>query len=31
MPTVIDELSVAISADTTAFRAALDDLSHEFI
>ena len=27
MPTVIDELSVAISADTTAFRAALDDLS----
>lgn len=27
MPTVIDELSVAISADTTAFRNSLDDLS----
>lgn len=27
MPTVIDELSVAISADTSAFRASLDDLS----
>lgn len=27
MPTVVDELSVTISADTTAFRASLDDLS----
>ena len=27
MPTVIDELSVTISADTTAFRASLDELS----
>jgi len=27
MPTVVDELSVTISADTTAFRASLDELS----